>query len=121
MIWQDVYTTLHGYSGVVNLVATRIYPSIVNQDPTYPCISHNRSSENPIVTLDGAGDQLNPIWQIDAWDTTYSGAATLMEQIRAAMDASILFKAVLVNVIDLYEPDVNIHRVMAEFSLWGKV
>ena len=44
-----------------------------------------------------------------------------MEQIRAAMDASILFKAVLVNVIDLYEPDVNIHRVMAEFSLWAKV
>lgn len=120
MIWQDVYTTLHNYSGVSSLVSNRIYPSIVNQDPTYPCISHLQVSEVGITELSGASDLINPNWQIDAWDTSYSGAKALMAQIRSAMDAATLFKSILITEIDIYEQELNIHRVMAEFSLWAK-
>jgi len=118
-VWQDVYTTLHSYSGVSNLVSARIYPSIVNQDPTYPAISHSQVSEANITALSGASDCVNPTWQIDAWDTTYSGAKALMAQIRSAMDSATLFKSVLVNEIDLFEPDLTIYHIMAEFSIWA--
>ena len=122
MIWKDVYTTLHGYSGVSNLVGTRIYPTIVNQDPTYPCITHFRVSESGQIAIGGAVGLINPTWQVDAWATTYSDADALMTQIKAAMAAATLFKSVFVNQIDnidRYEGDLGIHHILAEFSLWA--
>lgn len=120
MIWQDVYTTLHGYSGVSALVSTRIYPGIMPQNPTYPAITVNQISMREHPSIDGRSDLRNPMIQIDAWDKTFSSAKTIMAQIQLAIDGSSLFKSIVINEYDGYEYDLLLYRSTVEFSIWAK-
>ena len=125
MIWQDVYTTLHGTSSISNLVSTRIYPTRLPESPTYPAITISQVSGDFPTVLSGKESINNPSIQIDVWDTSFSELKTLAGYVQTAMNSATLFKSVQINEIDIEETETlstggTLYRVMAEYSVWVK-
>ena len=125
MIWQDIYTTLHGTSNIANLVSTRIYPSILPESPTYPAITISQISAGFPTAIGGKESINNPSMQVDIWDTSFSEAKTLMSYVQTAMNSATLFDSVQLNEIDLEESErlsngKTLYHIMAEFSVWVK-
>jgi hypothetical protein len=100
-----------------------IYPVYVPEDAAYPCLSYQVVSGSADFTLDFAGVWTKLI-QFDAWARTYDEC----KQIEAAL-ASLLdgYEGTLSNgvrvlmslpgvVIDKWEQDTAIFRVMAEYQ-----
>lgn len=119
MIEQAVYARLAGDAAVAALVAARIYPSILPQNPTLPAISYSRVSRSDPYSLSGRSDLRHIVLEINAWAETYAGSKALAQAIEDAMDADGLdIKAVQITDQDLYESDTKIYRVFAEYSIW---
>jgi len=69
-------------------------------------------------TLGGATNLQNTRMQIDAYETSKAAAQTLAQSIIAAM-AVASFANVQIAKHNLYEPEVKLHRVLLEFSIWA--
>lgn len=121
MIEQDVYARLTADPAVSALVDTRVYPSILPQTPTLPAVSYARISAIPTYSLAGRSSLRHATIEINAWAMTYAEVKALAEAIEDAMDADgSAFKAVQITDQDLYESDIKIYRVLAEYSIWAQ-
>lgn len=81
-----LYAYLKNISGVSALVATRIYPLILPQDPTLPALTYQMLFEVRGHTLSGAYNS-NTTVQIDCYATTYTSAVALAVAVTSALDA----------------------------------
>lgn len=117
-IGEDVYTELSGDAGLTALVSTRIYPAWLPQDTTMPAVSFSKISERVQNTIDGEVALRNHMYQFDVWADTYSEAHSIATALIAAMAAASLFKSYRLGQTELYEPEIDIHRVSVDYSLW---
>jgi hypothetical protein len=126
MIETGLVTFLNADTGVSAITGTRIYPMILPQNPTYPAITYSRNSVDRDMTLEeGQTDFASADIQIDAWSTSYSGAKTLWQAIKDAiqnfqgsMGAIAVQRAFVVGDLDVYEPDVGAYRCSMTVSIW---
>ncbi len=70
------------------------------------------------VSLTGASNLQNTRVQIDAYATTGAQTEILSASIAAAM-AAAGFTNVPISSQDLFEPDVKLHRVSLDYSVWS--
>lgn len=80
---EDVFTAT---AAITNLVGTRYYNSILNQNETFPALTYKIVSVEPTDTKDGASDYDTYRVQINCYSTTGAGAETLYEAVRTALD-----------------------------------
>lgn len=113
MIEQDLFDTLKP------LVANRVYPLVMPQNPTYPAIVYNRISSAAQNVLEGGSTIDQVRIQVDTYATTYSAAKSLARLVRLAMEGAS-FKATLQTDQDFYESDLSIYRVSQDFYLWER-
>lgn len=113
-----VYSALTNAAGIAALVATRVYPTLLPQNPTYPAISYQRISNTPQL---GSTDLRETRYQIDCWGRTYASAQALavvvkatMEEYRDASQTPGIKMSQIVNELDDYDPEVGIHRVIVD-------
>lgn len=111
MIETTIFSTLS------SLVAGRCYPLQMPQTPTYPSIVYTRIASDPKNRLEGGASLDQVRLQIDCYSTSYESAKTLSWAVRGAME-SASFKATLQFDTDIYEPEVNVYRVMMDFYVW---
>lgn len=116
---QNLYSALNGSTLITAQTSSRIYPVLLPQEVTYPCICYQKISGRPMNHLTGYYGTANAIIQIDAWAKTYSEAKTLARDIRITLDASTYFEALLLTDRDLYDNTFEIFRVSADYSIWG--
>lgn len=123
-----IFNLLSANAGVSALVASRIYPEILPQPPTYPALTYRRMSFESVEVLDGTAAGLDhPRIEVNSWATTYAGALTLNAAVRTALrrvtdltqDPDIL-DAILENEFDMYEDDVKVYRRVAEYVVWHR-
>ena len=111
MIQNDVFDTLKG------LVGNRCYPAgRVPDGAGRPFIAYQTVSEVPDNVLSGSGSKTDSRIQVDVYADTYDAVRTAFASVKAAMLAAA-FPCVLVNAIDFFEDDADLHRVSADFSI----
>ena len=108
-----------GSAPVTALVGTRVYPMMLPQGPTFPAIVYQRISTVPDMLVDGPG--FAPIrMQLSMWATTCDGARTLADAVVTALHGyhgGELRLSRLINLLDDYEPDTKLFRVIADFRV----
>ncbi len=117
-IGEDVYSELSSDAGLTALVSTRIYPTWLPQNATMPAISYTQISERVQQTIEGEVALRNHMYQFDIWSNTYSGAQTIATALLTAMAAASLFKSYRLGQTETYEPEIDIHRISVDFSIW---
>ena len=104
----------------VKAITTRCYPVTIPQSPTYPLILYTRISGVRDHHLQGPSGIVRTRMQIEAWAETYSGAKTLAAAIRGALDGytgPAIGSCLLDNERDIYEPELNVYRVVYDFQI----
>lgn len=117
--------TLINDTAVKAIIASRCYPVLIPQDPTYPLIVYYRLSGLPDNTLTGSPVLTYSRFQIEAWANTYSAAKSLAGAISDALNAKTysgtgmsIGSIVQQGERDSYEEPVSCYRVMLDFTLW---
>lgn len=86
MIEQKVYEALKNNANITSLVGTRIYPSVIPETTTYPCISFETISNRDITTLNNDLPTLNyKRIQINIWAKTYGNCKLLEGYVKEAI------------------------------------
>lgn len=114
-IWSAILAS----APVTALVGTRVYPMMLPQGPTFPAVVYQRISTVPDMLVDGPG--FAPIrMQLSMWATTFGGARTLADAVVTALHGyhgGELRLSRLINLLDDYEPDTKLFRVIADFRV----
>lgn len=83
LIEERVYNLLKNDASIASLVGTRIFPVIIPEQTTYPCISFQTISDRGITTLNNDLPTLNfKRIQINIWSETYGNCKVLEERIK---------------------------------------
>lgn len=118
-----IYSLLSADPGVSGLVADRIFPEVLPQEPTLPAVVYTVVDDVPVHSLQGctAGTS-NARVQIDTYAKTYVTAQTVAEAIAAALQSYVGpdATAMLLSRRDEYEDDPAEYRVSLDFSMWTK-
>ena len=86
MIEQALQVYLKADTNVAALVSTRVYPGLAPQNAALPYITYERISTQRMMTHDGQNGLIGPRIQIDCWASAYSGAKTLADKVRLAIN-----------------------------------
>lgn len=122
-----LHTRLTAYGGLTALTSTRIYPLIVPQSPTYPCVTYQRT-DGPREHALGADMGIpHPTIEISSWGKTYASAKAIATQVRGALqrwDDSGASPAVLDCLLesdeDNYESDAGVFKVIQTWTIWHR-
>lgn len=118
MIENALVSILEDDAGIGAIAGDRIYPVILPQNPTAPCITYARDGTQRDVTFDeGQTDFVGSTFQIDAWGESYSDARTLGAAIQTALqnysgtvDGIVIQTARITADVDIYEDSVELFR-----------
>lgn len=120
-----LYDYLINDATVSGVVSTRVYPVIIPQNPTYPCISYSTSGAIRHSTLVGQDNFVGAQIDIDCWAETYSSAKDLQNKVRASVQnyqglmGTINVDSVFVyDPVDIYEDDVFAYRCTIPVTIY---
>lgn len=123
-IEEGLYTLLSGTVAIAALVSTRIYAVVAPQNPTTPFLVVTKISDVPEYVMGSESGITTARIQIDAYDTTYSGARALSEAVRQALSHySGAPYGVTVDIIlkesdtALWEDEVKLHRILNDYMV----
>lgn len=115
-----IYTVLTGNATVETLVNTRIYPVVMPQNASLPAITYHETANNPVNYLGGKTGLENPHIAINCWATAYDQANDVAKAVNVAMDGARTFRAVMINQVDVFDPEVNIFAKAQLYSCWNQ-
>jgi hypothetical protein len=83
-----LYSILSTAAGVTALVSTRIYPDLIPEEKATPYIGYERTSTDPVRTLEGTilSDRIGIM--VACWADTRIAAEQLADAVRTAMIGS---------------------------------
>lgn len=126
---SSLYSHLSGYSGLTALVSARIYPNQAPQNCPLPYVVYHRISAVREQTITRAIGSTLVRMQFSAFSRRHTtngtdyGANEVRAQVRAALLAYTtgggvtVHDLLLVNDIDLYEDDTNLHHCLTEAEI----
>ena len=120
---EAIYSRLSGYAGLTALVGTRVYPVVLPEAVTFPCVRHLQVSLVPTVAHDG--DQSVDVVreQFDIYAATDLAADAILAQLRAALGGvrftvgTLKVSARPANVVELYDSIYEKYRRVVDFFL----
>ena len=95
----------------------RVYPQIAPDNVERPYIVYQRVTQNVENVLSGRTGLTNTRLQVDVYASTYAQAQQIATAVAGLMDGWAL-PNVQILAQDIYESDVKLHRVMADYSIW---
>ena len=130
---QAIYARLTGHAGTAALVGARVYPGTTPQNPTFPFIVFEQTTDDaPWRHLGGRTALRRATMQIDIYSLSRSATAAIARQVRFALDEApgtitvgagslVIVTARLVTETDTTETDlpasaVPMFRTSAEYS-----
>ena len=81
-----IHKKLTTTSNIQSAVGTRIFPSVVPQGESFPCIVYNTTSIEPNDSKSGPSTEDRVNIQIDVYGSTYKQTNTIHERVRTALD-----------------------------------
>lgn len=95
----------------------RVYPQIAPDNVERPYIVYQRVTQNVENVLSGRTGLTNTRLQVDVYASTYAQAQQIATVVAGLMNGWAL-PNVQILAQDIYESDVKLHRVMADYSIW---
>ena len=124
-IEEALFYKLANDTAVKALVASRVYPVLMPQDVTLPCLTYQRISTPRLHTHDKAGGTAHPRFQITVWDDNPKDVATLANAVRTCLDgfkgtvSTVVIQAILSDDDnDGYDPESQIFWRNLDFFIW---
>jgi hypothetical protein len=116
-----VYARLSADTSLASLVSTRIYNGYLPQSPTFPAITYEMVSVVPVNSLTtNDGTTQNSRLRVHCWAEDKSDAVAVRDAVRSVITtAGSDFTAITLTAGDIYEEDVELHRIIVDFSLWS--
>lgn len=121
---EGLFDYLSNHAGLSALVGSRIYPSVLPQDPTLPAVTYFRVS-TPRERAFKRSLLPQGMFQLDCWATTYPDAKDVAEQVRLALDmyrgtmgTETVLVSIIVNERDLYDPETGYWHPLVEVEIW---
>lgn len=109
----------------IALVANRVYPMKLPQNPTLPAITYQKISGLRVQSHDGPSGLAYPRFQVSCWGESYSDAKQVAEEVRQDLDGYQglmgvvqVGAALLQNEIDFYIPETGYYHVPVDFIIW---
>jgi hypothetical protein len=84
-IEEALYSYLSTYSGLVSLIAKKIYPIIAPEGTVVPYVTYTRISGQRYHAFRSDSGMTNPIFQFSCFGTSYGNAKAIAAQLRAAL------------------------------------
>lgn len=126
---EAIFARLKASTGVTGIVSTRIYPTRLPQNPTYPAVTYQRITGRSDFHQTGLSGMGEGRIQISCWTKTaekgggdYPQAKDLREQVRLALAG---FQGTVAGVEiqssdltadrDLFEEDLGVHQDQMDF------
>ena len=114
---KAVYGILRANSGVTDLVSTRIFPEIAEQEAATPFVIYQLQNVDPDDTHDGPSKLDEVTFDVLCYSDTYNGAADLAEKVRTALDrTSGTFNTVVVESIQFNDVDIELEYQPRRYS-----
>ncbi|MDE2103672.1 MAG: DUF3168 domain-containing protein [Patescibacteria group bacterium] len=85
MIEDAIFTVLSTNAGVVAIVAARIYPALLPQEPIYPALAYTFISESTLPAMGVDMTSVRRRLQVSCWDLTMTGAQALADAVTTAL------------------------------------
>ena len=124
-IASDVRTFIIADATITGLIAARLYPIILPQEPTMPAMTYQWISGTRFHSMDGASKLSGPRVQFDCWAATYLDAEALFEALRKRLDgyrgpagSSTIQGAFFSSERDLYESEPKLYRRSVDFFIF---
>lgn len=95
-----------------------VYPQFVPVDVSLPFVVYRVASKDPLQTLSGGTVETNSIVEFDCYADSYSGAVTLAESVRTAIEASALTYYETTAPGDTYEQVVDAFMEPVFYGFW---
>lgn len=128
-IEEALYAHLKSYTGLTNLVGTRIYPLVLPQNPTLPAIIYQKISRVGGRALSSPSPRyVRARFQISCWGASYGSVKDVAEQVKAALQdyhgvmggtgGVTVLDADVANEQDIYEPEVGIYHLPVDVFIY---
>lgn len=126
-MYAAIIAILTGDADVLLLVAQRIEPGFIRQDPELPCISYLRQGGDRPVSQSGSSNLDDATYQLDCWAATYAKANELGAAVRNAFQGyqgtagGVVIQGAFVEAdSDAYEDAPDLWRLRIEINIWGE-
>lgn len=86
MIEDALYSRLSGFGAISSLVAARIYPVMLPQNPTYPAVVYSFVSGAPVSAMGADVGFTRKRTRVAAWSKTYLEMTQLADAIRQCLE-----------------------------------
>ena len=125
-----LYTYLASYTGLTDLVGTRIFPVIHEIDAEFPSVVYRRLFSEPVHAMGSDATVRSVVFGFSVLAETYTEVKDVQDQVEAALrgysgtmggDGGVVIQSVLLNNIgEDYEDDMRVFVVNLEFELWAE-
>ncbi len=96
----------------------KVYPMAAPDQTQAPFITYQRISANTENVMDGSNVHLcNTRIQLDVFSATYAQAISIASEVDVVMCTGFA-QIISVQSQDIYESEVDLYRVLAEYSIW---
>jgi Protein of unknown function (DUF3168) len=127
-IEEALEARLTGFAGLVALVADRIYPVRLPQNPVYPAITYQRVSGVREHTMGSDPGIAAPRFQVSVWGTSVQDTIDVSAQVQAALSrfsgvvSGVTIQDIfLENELDVgYEATVQVYHRANDFIVWHR-
>ena len=82
---EAIYDRLSNFTGLTDLVSTKIYPLEIPQDIAKPAVVYARDVTEHISAFGADIGNVRVVMEVVAWAETYSSALAICKQIRLAL------------------------------------
>ena len=116
-IGKAIYGILSGTTAVTDIVGTKIFPEIAEQETAVPFVIYQVQSVQPEDTHDGPSKLDEVRVEVLCYDDAYNGAADLASAVRAALDrVSGTYNSVNVESVQFNDVDFEIEYDPRRYS-----
>lgn len=120
VIESTLFDLLTDDAGVAALVSTRVWPSVLPQNPTLPAIVYQEARTNTRVMADGDSGGRESRFLLSAWATSYGVAKDCKAAVVAAINGvagSGIERIAIDAMRDDYDPETKWYRQMIEIVI----
>ncbi|SDR19077.1 Protein of unknown function [Paraburkholderia fungorum] len=100
------------------LAGGRVYPDVAPATVAKPYIVYQSVGGVDETTFDGADTLQNSRMQVAVWSTTRAEAATIIQQVRAALTAAPVNGTPIGAPVSVYEDDTKLYGSRQDYSIW---
>jgi hypothetical protein len=108
------------YGALKALVNGRVYPDVAPAGVSRPFVVYQSVGGVDETTFDGADTLQNSRMQVSVWATSRSEAATIIQQVRAALTAEPVLGVPIGAPVSVYEDDTKLYGSQQDFSIWWR-